>query len=103
MNPPQASSQSSSSLYIFYEAIATDDLTGASPILSYNLEYKTGAGAWTSLQGDPTDSLSLSYTLTGLTAGTIYSFRVRARNVIGWGSYSTEQMFTPKAVPSKMT
>jgi len=102
MNQPQASSGSSNSLTVFWEGIATDAQTGASPIMSYGLEYKTGAGAWTTLQGDPTDSLNLSYIINGLVAGQSYSFRVRAKNEFGWGPYSNESSFIPRAVPSKM-
>ena len=67
-----------------------DDLDGGSPILSYSLEWNSGSGStFTDLIGLSSDSLVLQFTqaVTGA-AGSTYTFRYRARNVIGWSSYS---------------
>jgi hypothetical protein len=49
MNEPYATSFTSNSFTVYYEGIAIDLHTGASPILSYNLEWKTGALDFSSL------------------------------------------------------
>lgn len=58
---------------------------GTAP-LTYRLEFKrTADAAWSVAAAANT---SLSYTVTGLLAGTAYQFRVRAENAVGVGSYS---------------
>ena len=42
-------------------------------------------------------------TLTnGITAGSYYRFRVRAKNIFGWGEYSAEANVQAATAPSKM-
>jgi len=55
---------------------------GGSPITDYVIEYRvTGSATWTTF----TDGISTatSATVTGLTAGSAYEFRVSAKNLIG--------------------
>ena len=54
----------------------------------------TGSGTWTS-----TGSTATNYTVTGLTNGTAYTFRVRAVNSIGESDASTEATATPSPIP----
>ena len=54
----------------------------------------TGSGTWTS-----TGSTATNYTVTGLTNGTAYTFRVRAVNSIGESDASTEATATPSPDP----
>ncbi len=65
---------------------------GGSAIEYY--EYKVDGGAWTSTGGKST-----SYTVTGLTNGETYRFRVRAVNSIGPGTKSEPVSATPATVP----
>ncbi len=69
---------------------APDD--GGSPIKYY--EYKVDDGEWTSTGGKTT-----SYTVTGLTNGETYGFRVRAVNGVGPGPASEPTSATPATVP----
>ena len=69
---------------------APDD--GGSPIKYY--EYKVDDGGWVSTKGK-----SASYTVTGLTNGETYRFRVRAVNSVGPGPASEPASATPATVP----
>ena len=62
-------------------------LTGGSAITDYVIEYSSDAGANYSVFADGL-STSLSATITGLTNGTSYLFRVKAVNTIGTGPAS---------------
>ena len=56
-------------------------------ITKYQYRWKTGDGAygnWTDIDGS--DASTDSYTVTGLTSGTAYTFAVRAKNVGGNGA-----------------
>lgn len=66
---------------------------GGSAITDYLVEQRVGAGSWSTV----TDGVSTvtSYTVTGLTNGTGYGFRVSAINAIGTGTASTEATATP--------
>ena len=65
---------------------------GGSAIKYY--EYNIDGGAWTSTGGKST-----SYTVTGLTNGETYRFRVRAVNSVGPGAESKPARATPATVP----
>jgi titin len=75
---------------------------GGSAITDYAVEYKTPAAATWSTFADGT-STTTSATVTGLTNGTAYLFRVAAINSVGIGTYSNEVTETPRAVPSAPT
>ena len=65
---------------------------GGSAVLSYHLQYDDGtaAGTWTDVIGLAPDSLLTTVIVSsGVISGTEYGFRVRARNIFGWGPYST--------------
>ena len=66
--------------------------SGGSAIKYY--EYNVDGGAWISTRGKPT-----SYTVTGLTNGETYRFRVRAVNSVGPGAESKPARATPATVP----
>jgi hypothetical protein len=60
--------------------------TGGLPILSYQLEWATGAGSYTALVGASPDSLATSYQVgvaETLTTGTNYKFRYLVKNEAG--------------------
>jgi hypothetical protein len=49
--------------------IAGDTDTGGLTILSYQLEWDQGGSSWVALIGESSDSLSTSYSVSGLTVG----------------------------------
>ena len=73
---------------------------GGTAVTDYYYQYSSDSGAtWSSATF--AGSTSAGHTVTGLTAGTSYTFRVAAGNMIGIGSYSTASAaVTPAAVPS---
>ena len=60
---------------------------GGALISSYTLQYRTGAGNWTTIPLiSPTTSPQ--YIITGLNQSTTYDIQIAAVNVVGTGSYS---------------
>jgi titin len=69
---------------------------GDSAISGYRIEYSTnGGGSWLTLNSN-TWSTSTSQSVTGLTNGTSYVFRVAAINSSATGSYSASATAVPK-------
>ncbi len=70
---------------------------GGSAITGYKVEYSSDAGvSWTTAVAASAPE-STVYTVTGLTNGTAYKFRVSATNVVGTGDPSTPAAATPAA------
>ena len=72
------------------EAVWSPPHDGGSPITSYTLRYRIGAGAWTNITETTT-----SRVVTGLTNGTTYQFQYRANNSVGNGLYSPSAFGIP--------
>lgn len=73
--------------------------------MSYNLEWDAGSSGtnWYSLVGNVANSLSLNFLATNsLTPGHAYRFRVRAKNIWGWGPFSPVTTIYAATVPAKM-
>ncbi len=65
---------------------------GGSEVLSYNLQWNAGSGQVNiNLVGYSAPYLhAVNVVTSGVTAGALYNFRYRARNVYGWGPFSDE-------------
>ena len=61
--------------------------TGGAPILDYLIEYAPNGDTWTTFDDGTSDTTGA--TVTGLTNGTAYAFRVSATNAAGTGIPST--------------
>jgi hypothetical protein len=68
-----------------------------SPITDYVIQRSTG-GRWSTVRDAV--STARSYTVTGLTNGTKYVFRVAAQNAAGQGGWSATVSATPKSKPA---
>jgi len=77
---------------------------GGSPITDYVVQYSTSA-TFASAVTTFTDGVNASTgaTVTGLTNGTTYYFRVAAVNSVGTGTYSATASATPSTVPGTPT
>jgi hypothetical protein len=73
--------------------------TGGVALTDYVVQYSTDQSSWTTF-ADGT-STATTATVTGLTGGTNYYFRVAAANSVGTGAYATSSVVTPSA--SKLT
>jgi hypothetical protein len=87
-------------LYIFWHPIVTTAQTGASPILSYSLEWDQASDNW--LEVSNADSLSFTLS-SGVQQGVTQQFRLRAINQYGAGPYSLISSTVPAAVPVQMS
>jgi titin len=103
MSPPTITALTMSSIALSWDQFVFDADTGASPIVSYSLEWDQGADSgFFSLLGDPSDSLALTWQIdSGLSQGEPYQFRVRAKNTHGWGDYSDVVTAIPASPPGK--
>ena len=72
-------------------------ITGGSPITDYIIEFSTDGSSWTVINDGP--GTGTTTTVTGLTNGEIYSFRVSAVNAIGTGTPSLVVIATPATIP----
>lgn len=67
---------------------------GDSTILSYNLQWDAGSGGateadWIDLVGSPANQVLTSFVVTsGIVGGQWFTFRVRAKNIYGFGLFS---------------
>jgi len=66
-------------------------------VLDYRVSWDQGVGTWDIRQSGLS---TLSYTASSLTAGTVYSFRVEARNAYGYSEYSAEVAVLAASRPS---
>jgi hypothetical protein len=70
---------------------------GGTPITGYFVEYSTNpSGPWTPVN---TGSTATTYTLTGLTNGTLYYVRVSGVNIVGTGTPSNVISLMPSTIP----
>jgi hypothetical protein len=69
------------------------------PITDYTIQYSSDSGSnWSTFSHSA--STSTSATVTGLTNGTAYTFRVAGVNGVGTGSYSTASSAVTPGVPT---
>ena len=77
---------------------------GDSTITSYNIYWDQGTSTWTSLAGESSPYTGTTYTISlGITSGSTYQFKVRAKNKWGFGDFSTTTSVVASSVPSQMS
>ena len=89
-----------SGVSLYWTRPSTEGLT---PIDAYQVEYAVSPfSSWTTAA--TCTGTGETCTVTSLTNGTAYKFRVKAQNSIGWGAYSSlSQELTPSGPPSAPT
>lgn len=90
---------------VYWSALLGAD-TGDSNIISYNLQWDQAIGEWTDLVGNPDLATATSFIVTSkISAGYFYNFRVRAKNIYGFGVFSSVYNFKasqePQQIPSE--
>lgn len=94
-SPTNNSTGQNTSLFVYWNSVAH--------AATYELQVSTNSG-FTTLLWDVTNLTNLNYSLSGLTAGTTYYWRVRARNVAGAGLWSDTWNFTTQMnLPAQVT
>lgn len=91
-------SSTETTLVVEWTALSGTD-AGNSAVTSYELLWDNGLGTANIVL---TDSLVTSYTLSALTGGASYIFKVRARNLYGDGDYSPEATLVASGKPATM-
>ena len=69
---------------------------GGSPVIDYQISYFTGTNSYTILASGVSTA---TYTVTSLTADTIYTFKIEARNLVGLSAFSSEVSIRASAIP----
>jgi len=78
-------------LDVYWSPLTTPE-DGGSAVLSYHLQFDNGtnANSWVDVVGLAPDSAATTVIVSSdVVSGTAYGFRVRARNIFGWGPYSS--------------
>jgi len=77
-----------STISILITALPKSDTNGLA-IQSYCLEIDADLdNTFVDVNGCSNDSMALTHLIKGLTTGSTYGFRYKARNAYGWGEYS---------------
>jgi titin len=71
---------------------------GGTPVLDYTLQYDQGTSTWITYQSGITVT---QITVTGLTQGVTYKFKILARNGYGSSAYSSELAILAAQMPDK--
>lgn len=102
-SPVRGSQTSTTQIEVSWLALTPPD-TGNQPVLSYNLQWDAGTGDCTKdLIGDDVPYSQLSYMVTqGITTDTTYCFRLRAKNIYGWGDFSYLSYIRSSTSPGQM-
>ena len=92
---------------LLWNAMVSQAETGDAAIVTYNLQWHAGAddygAAWVSLTGEVSNYLGTQFIASGgVTKGAAYRFRIRAKNIWGWGSFSSTTSIVASAVPAQM-
>lgn len=78
--------------------VSTMDI-GGTPILAYRLFWDSGTGT---TDVEVVEGMIFSYTLVGLQQHQAYKFKVQAKNIYGYGAFSTETVISTTDIPGTM-
>jgi hypothetical protein len=98
-SPTEDSSSTDVTVTMNWIALSGAD-AGHSDVIAYSLYWDNGVSTGTA-DIELTDALVTSFTVNGVTGGQAYRFRVRARNIYGYGPYSLATTVIPDDAPGK--
>jgi titin len=101
-NPPTslaASDISPTSIKLTWVQPATNN---GPPVTSYKIEFKKDSSSYTTLVENTGNTIT-SYTHTGLTTNSKYTYKISAKNSVGFSPTSNEASATPKSTSSPPT
>ena len=101
----QGPTTSESQVELNWNTLATSAETGGATILSYEVQWDRGYGngSYYALAGYSSDYTASSFTVTSdISPGQDFTFRIRGKNMWGWGPYSSLLTSSPSAVPAQM-
>lgn len=81
----------------------TTAYNGGSQLTSIVLYWDQGTGTWVELIGESSDSLVTTFTVTGLTQGSNYSFKYAGKNAFGLGTFSSSVTIKAASAPAQVT
>jgi hypothetical protein len=88
-------------LIINWVALSGAD-AGNSPVQGYSLLWDAGNSTKTDEEfAELENKLVTSFTVNGVTGGLTYRFKVRARNIYGYGPASDSTVVVPRDAPGK--
>lgn len=105
-SPTRGSSTSQTQIEVSWTALSSASDTRGSSITTYHLQWDAGSngGTWSDLIGLTSNYVSTTFYVTsGLTAGTSYQFKVRAKNAYGYGDYSSPTTIVASDKPGQMS
>ena len=106
MAPPQrGTGTTTTQININWDTIGSPQ-DGDSPVTSYSMEWDVGSNGltWVREIGYLSNSLLTSFTVTdNILIGHAYQFRLRAKNIWGWGAYSEVVIIKAARIPEQMT
>lgn len=100
--PTRGAETQTTTIQVNWTPLTLIDSIRALTVLSYNLQWDEGTNGvtWTNLVGFSIDTRQTTFTaVTGITGGSVYKFRVRAKNLYGWGDFSQEVAITASQQP----
>lgn len=105
MEPPQRGDDTSTTMIQVHWDTISSPQDGDSDVTSYSLEWDVGSDGetWATEIGYLSNSLLTTYSLTdNIIIGQSYQFRLRAKNIWGWGAYSQIETIKAASKPSQM-
>lgn len=103
-SPSRGDTTSPAQIEVLWGTLDGPNNNGGSEILSYNLRWDSGSGVEVDLVGYSTPYLHNYLTVTsGVTAGGLYVFRYRAKNMYGWGPFSEPVTLKAARQPEQIT
>jgi titin len=99
---PTMVSQSETQISIQWTALPSGS-DGGSPVTDYKVYWDNGEGLGNFYLKQATTTPAMSFTATSLTAGTTYSFKIAAVNLVGEGPLSLAKFIMAARVPDPPT